>query len=529
MKRYTLRLALLAAGLALTTACEKNLLDQPNPNETLTGNYWLTSTDALTGVNTTYGGLQQLGAYKRWLSFAYDLRDDEGFSNSPWSELANFTKFIQTNYNFEPSRDIWRDHYRTIWRANQVLANVPNITMTDAQLKQRILAEAYFIRALCYFNLASLYGRVPLALQPSDLNVTPPQATDEAQVWTQIYADLQAAIGTDAAPNLPVSYTGSDLGRVTLGAARALLGKAYMQNRRWTDASAQFQRVIGSGVYSLTANYRDNFRHTSENNSESIFEVQFSDLKLAGNNGDIAEDANTSEGNNRPQFFGPPGEGLGYTDAEVRPWVVTEFLQEPTTTGARDPRLAATVFYNRQQFTTALPVDADTLVYGTGFLTRYKRGTANSQRVYWRKYQTDYYRPSENFDSPINHRVIRYADVLLLQAEALNEQGQTATAVPLINQVRTRAGLAPLVAGNFTQETLRTQLMHERVTEFTGEGLRWFDLRRWGLLDNQATLNQLSAHDPDFTNFVVAQNKSRLLPLVQQDVDLARLQQNPGW
>jgi hypothetical protein len=240
----------------------------------------------------------------------------------------------------------------------------------------------------------------------------------------------------------------------------------------------------------------------------------------------VAEDANTSEGNNRAQFFGPAN--VGYTDAEVRPWVVTEFLREPTTTGTRDPRLAATVFYNRRQFQTALPVDPDTLVYGVGFLTRY--GTsANSQRVYWRKYQTDYYRTSENFDSPINHRVIRYADVLLMQAEALNELGQTATAVPLINQVRTRAGLAPLVAGTFTQASLRTQLMHERVTELTGEGLRWFDLRRWGLLDTQAGIDQLKARDPDFTGFVVERNKSRLLPLVQQDVDLARLEQNPGW
>ena len=403
---------------------------------------------------------------------------------------------------------------------------MPPIEM-NAQLKQRILAEAFFIRALCYFNLASLYGRVPLALQPSELDVLPPQAADEAQVWNQVYSDLQAAIGPDAAPALLPSYTGADLGRVTIGAARALLGKAYMQNRRWAEASAQFQRVISSGTYSLTANYRDNFRHTSENNSESIFEVQFSDIRLGGNNGDVAEDANTSEGNNRAQFFGPPGDRLGYSDGEVRPWVVNEFLQEATTTGARDPRLAATVFYNRQQFTTALPVDADTLVYGTGFLTRYKRGTPNSQRVFWRKYQTDYYRASENFDSPINHRVIRYADVLLLQAEALNEQGQTAAAIPLINQVRTRSGLAPLAVGGFTQATLRTQLMHERVTELTGEGVRWLDLQRWGLLDNPTNVGQVAARDPDFTNFMVG--KSRLLPLVQQDVDLANLQQNPGW
>ena len=204
-------------------------------------------------------------------------------------------------------------------------------------------------------------------------------------------------------------------------------------------------------------------------------------------------------------------------------------MQEGTTTGQRDPRLAATVFYNRfdqTQFPSALPVDNDRGVYGQGnFETRYSGG--NLARVNWRKYQTDYYRQFEDFDSPINQRVIRYADVLLLQAEAMNEQGQTATAVPLINQVRSRAGLAALTAANFTQTSLRTQLMHERATELAGEGVRWFDLQRWGLLDNQATVNQLKAHDAQFNTFIVG--KSRLLHLPQADVDLLRLTQNPGY
>jgi hypothetical protein len=219
--------------------------------------------------------------------------------------------------------------------------------------------------------------------------------------------------------------------------------------------------------------------------------------------------------------------------------VVREFLQEPTTTGQRDPRLAATAFYNRldqTQFATTLPVDADTLAYGIGFLNRNRptentpaaiaTAVRNRARVYWRKYATDYYRTFEDFDSPINHRVMRYADVLLLQAEALNEQGNTSGAIPLINQVRQRAGLAPL-AGSFNTETLRAQIMHERVTELAGEGVRWFDLQRWGLLDNQANIDQLKARDPDFNSFRI--DRSRFLPLVQTDVDLFGLTQNPGY
>jgi len=531
----------MAAALLLSaTACEKNLLDQVNPNLPTVESSWQTSDDAVRASVACYAGLQGLGMYRRWLSFTLDLRDDIGFSQSPWGELRDFTRFVQNNYDFEVSNNLWRDHYRTIFRCNQVIDRVPGISGMDATLQRRIVAEARFLRALSYFNLVSLYGSVPLALTYStELSQATPQGT-ETQVWDQIISDLQAA-----QPDLPATYAGADLGRATKGAATTLLGKVYMQNRRWADAQAQFAQVISAGTYQLTAAYTDNFRHTSENNSESIFEVQFSDINRGGNDASGGPTATTSQGFQRPQFWGVPATpgqigSTGYNDGEVRPWIVNEFLREPTTAGQRDPRLAATVFYNRRdqaQFPTALPADADTLAFGVGFLSRYHSipvddptgAAARTQRarVYWRKYQSDYYRTFEDFDSPNNFRVMRYADVLLLQAEALNEQNQPAAAAPLINQVRQRAGLAPLAAGTLTQAALRTQLMHERATELAGEGVRWFDLQRWGLLDNQAGVSQLAAHDADFTTF--RPGISRRLPLPQADVDLLRLTQNPGY
>jgi hypothetical protein len=527
------RLGLAGTLLLSATACEKDMLTQVNPNQPLVSLSWQTSDDAVRGSTACYAGLQGLGMYRRWLNFAFDLRDDIGWSQSPWGELADFTRFVQQNYDFEVSSNIWRDHYRTIFRCNQVLDRVPTIQGMDATLQKRVLAEAKFIRALAYFNLASLYGNVPLDLTYStDLNRTVTQAK-EADIWTQVYKDLQ-----EAAPDLPVSYGASDVGRATKGAAQALLGKAYMQNKRWADAQAQFTLVINSGTYQLVPTYTDNFRHTTENNVESIFEVQFSDEKSRGNDSGNGPDATSSQGNQRSQFWGVPG--FGYNDGEVRPWLVNEFLKEPTATGQRDPRLAATVFYNRRdqtQFPTALPQDADTLAYGAGFLGRYHSNNGDLKgtealrlrsRVYWRKYQTDYYRQFEDLDSPINHRVIRYADILLLQAEAMNEQGQTAAAIPLINQVRQRTSvnLAPL-ATSLTQDGLRTQLMHERATELAGEGVRWFDLQRWGLLDTQTGVDQLKARDAQFNTFRVG--VSRRLPILQTEIDLLRITQNPGY
>ncbi|MGI4736408.1 MAG: RagB/SusD family nutrient uptake outer membrane protein [Janthinobacterium lividum] len=523
MKFSNVKILGLAGGLLLgATSCQKDILNQVNPNLAITGLFWANGVDATKGTIAAYSGLQQVGTYRRWLNFAFDIRDDEGFSSSPNNQLADWNRFIIGNYDLEVNQLIYRDHYRGIWRCNQVIDNVPKIAGMDAIQQKQNVAEAKFIRALFYYNLVSLYGKVPMVTQATTtVSTIAPQATSEAQVWDLVYSDLLAAI-----PDLPTSYSGGDVGRATQYAAITLLGKAYMQNKRWADASTQFAKVIGK--FQLTDNYTDNFRHTSENNAESIFEVQFTDTKKGGNDQD---DATSSEGGQRSQFFGVPG--FGFNDGEVRPWVVNEFLKEGTATGQRDPRLASTVFYNRfdkTQFPSALPVDNDRGVYSAGnFETRYAGDARNLARVFWRKYQTDYYRTFEDFDSPINHRVLRYADVLLLQAEALNEQGQTAAAIPLINQVRQRpsTALAPLVASSFDQAGLRAQIMHERVTELTGEGVRWFDLKRWGYLDNQAGVNSLAAHDADYKTFIL--NKSQLLPIPQTDIDLAGLTQNSGW
>lgn len=148
MKLHTLRSLALAGSLLLTTACDKDFLDQTNPNQPTTISFWQTEADAIKGVNAAYSGLQQLGTYRRWLNFAYDLRSDEGFSQSPWGELADFTRFTQANFDFEVSQNLWRDHYRAIWRTNQVIANVPAIQMNDDLKKAGTGRSALFAGAV---------------------------------------------------------------------------------------------------------------------------------------------------------------------------------------------------------------------------------------------------------------------------------------------------------------------------------------------------------------------------------------------
>src|SRR3954468_20676495 len=140
-------------------------LNITNPNAPDTADFWRTQADAISGINATYSGLEQRGTYQRWLAFAFDIRSDEGMSLSPWTELRQWNGFIQGDYNFEPSREIWWHTYWTISRANQVIANVPNIAM-DAELRDHPVGEAKFIRGLMYFNLVTLFGNVPLITAP---------------------------------------------------------------------------------------------------------------------------------------------------------------------------------------------------------------------------------------------------------------------------------------------------------------------------------------------------------------------------
>jgi hypothetical protein len=506
MKTSKISLLALAGSLLLSTSCKKDLLEQVNPNQPSTGQFWKTQDDANRAVLAVYSGQQIFSTYSLYWHFATTGRTDESFTNTPDGGLNQYLVFRQISTNDQRSAFMWNDMYRIIFRANQVLANVPGITM-DATVKKQLLAEALFVRSLCYYDLTVLFGNLPLVTTLADATTRVSQVT-QAQMYTQLIQDLTAAKA-----DLPVSYDATNLGRATKGAATALLGKVYMQQRDWANASTQFAEVIASNRYSLVAEYSDNFTEANENNSESIYEVQFS-----GVNKTFGQDfPGAAEGNERAQFFGPPG--IGFTDVEVRPWLLQEF-SDRTATGGSDPRRDATLFS---------AVGTPT-VYGRPFTGTANNGlNINPARVLWRKYQNDRTRGFEDFFSGINIRLIRYADVLLMQAEALNELGRPAEALPLINQVRQRpsVNLTPLT-GSFTQTTMRQQLRHERITELAGEGMRWSDLVRYQSFKNATDLSELRARDADFNNFISPRNE--LLPIPQTEIDIDKnLRQNPGY
>lgn len=481
-------------------ACDEERLDVINPNALTEDQYWVTAENARAGVNAIYAMQYKPGLWSRWIYFRYDLTSDIGYSKSPWIELADWTRFQYINYNFwEGQVQTWRDHYKAIYRCNQVLANVPDIDM-DQDEKNLILAQAKFFRAFYYFNIAILWEDAPLVLEPSSPEDVP-EKRPMSDLFAQVETDLAEALAV-----LPTSWDAANTGRPTKGAANALLAKTYMQQHMWTEAKGALDYFFtgsGAGMYGLVPNFKDNFTHLNENNVESVFEIQFSDDNYGG--GD-ADGPNAGMGNNRAQFFAPGG--IGWSDGQIRHWVVDEFKKELDLGGNIDERLRHSILYS--------DLEAD-----FGDKTYNRDWEWGAEDAYFRKYQRDYYRDNEDYYSQVNLRLIRYADILLLYAEVLNELDQTASAYQYVDQVRTRANMDLLAnaypaIGN-DKTSFRDRLKIERVLELCGESTRWMDLKRWGDLDTQASVDAIALRDPDFFNFEVGKNHR--LPIPQIDVE----------
>jgi hypothetical protein len=509
----------------IINACDVNV---DNPNTITTATFWKTEADAQYGINAVYNMFYKPGTYSRWIWFRLDLTSDEGFSQSPWAELKEWTQFQYRNYNFwEGNGWTYRDSYEAIFRANQVLFNVPEIEFNNENEKNWILGQAYFLRGLHYYNLALLWGSdnksLPIVLEPSTPGIQPEGFTG-TEVYQQAISDF-----TEAQSLLPEEWSNADKGRATKGAALAFRAKCHMQIHQWGEARNDLQWLVeggGSEYYDLVPNYEDNFRVNTENNIESVFEIQYSDIhKAPAGDGDFDVDPNL--GLNRGQFFAPPG--IGWTDGELRPWLVTEFKKEKDLNDGFDIRLKYTAFYSEQH----LDFDDNEAIY---------REVSNNDtwnrdnwrgRVFYRKYSSEHYRNFDDYHNPTNVRLIRFADVLLMYAESIVESGgNLADATTHVDRVRARVNLPPLAVNHPTavsnNEAFLKRLQMERVLELATEGQRWPDIKRWGLVDTQAGIDELKGRDPDFNFFVIGRND--VLPIPSSEADNnPNITQNPGY
>ncbi|MCF1190900.1 RagB/SusD family nutrient uptake outer membrane protein [Mangrovimonas sp. AS39] len=509
----------IASSLLMTNCVKEDDLNQVDPNVQTADTFWENENDALKGVNAAYGSLLTDGTYMRSTPLLLDLKSDGARSLSPWGAMANVGKFNTSVSDAAIYGWAFETYYQGVYRSNQVLENVPAIEMDEA-LKNRILGQAHFLRGLYFFHLVNMFKNVPLPL--TSLEIYHEQKSQE-EGWAQVKADFMAA-----SELLPVSYDGLDgpdsghKGRATKGAALAYLGKAYLFTQDFTNARNAFEDVINLNVYDLVANYRDNFTTANENNVESIFEVQFNrdafgvDLGWGG-------EPSSGWGKTSARAITYAPRAFGWTDVQPTWTLYNDYQIEATIDGEVDPRLDATMFYNKP---------GGMMLYGHDFATFYANSPGDLNDLFCRKYQNSDGEFADEFDwrSGINERIMRYADVLLMYAECLNETGSTPLAYDYIQMVRDRVNLPDLsvTQPNMTQQQMRDQIAHERFLEFPLEGHRSDDIRRWGWLQDPAKLQWLKDRDPEFQTYVPGRE---YFPIPQSEMDNNPLvtQQNTGY
>lgn len=479
MKIYKYLLVIIGLGF-INNSCD--LLKEEPEHILVSENFYRTPEEALASVNAVYQRLAP-GMYNRVINMMTDLPTDDlkngqGMNNAFLIDLEYYNFTSENTF----AGQTWMEHFDGINRANVVLGRVPQVAM-DETLKQRILGEAHFLRALFYFNLVRFYGKVPIVTtETGNLNNLNLERAPVEEVYALIIEDLKFA-----ETSLPAIFSGADLGRATQGAAKILLGKVYLTKKDWANAVKKLEEVIKNEAtykYELHPNFRDNFVPATENTKEMVFSVQL--MENPGQpNGMMILDA--------PRTRVP---GLTGQEADIPTLDVYNAFKPG------DTRRDATFFtsYTRNNATTKFPFP-----------------------LYYKYFDEGAF--SKTAQSNVNVHILRYADALLMYAEALNElSGPTPEAYTAINRVRRRAfkdNLHDLTGLN--QASFREAVYEERRLEFVKEGQRWFDLVRTGRL-----LTVMQNHKENGTINIKPHNILYPVPQRERDVN-PKLDQNDGY
>ncbi len=529
MKIKTNKIFVVAIVLALLfplQGCDENELEIFNPNTVSQEAFFSSESDFRLAVNGMIHPITAVLFWGRVVHTGALLRSD-AFNVVPFQQNTTMST-LNGSPGDRWASDMYPQLYQTIRRANTIIEEANEEVLPPGDARNEILGQAYFMRAFAHWYLAAFYGNVPLVLKvPSQDNpeeVFPSQST-QAQVFAAVVEDL----GT-AAQLLPATWPDTESGRATRGAALALRGKTNLYLGNYSAAATDLQAVVDSGTYSLlpAARYGENFGSgATENNEESVFELQFSpqDAFVWG-----TDSPQTGTQTNFHIDYAPPLEALD-NGHFINPHILATFEANGDTV--------------RRNATIAFDYPGATGYANIPFLEDFEGDIENAnsfgvEPLFTRKYS--------GMDSGLtrdeipgfgqilgnNWRIIRYADVLLMLAEALNEGGtNTPGAVALINQVRERAEIAPIAVG--TEQEVFDAIVDERIMELTGEGHRYLDLVRWGLADEvmgQGSTIAGGRHPKSLAGstafFTANQDELIWIPIPELNAN-QNLNQNPGY
>lgn len=493
---------ILIAFSLLGQSCSDSFLELKPRGTDLEENYYRNRQEAYNGLVAVYDVVGfQSSSYVTKILATSAASDDHFAGGGGSSDLPNIQAW--SNYSLSPAvgpqEDLWRRGYMGIMRANVLLEKLPEIPMGDDE-KARFTAEAKFLRAYFYFDLIRYFRNIPLILSPlvGDAIYATPQVAPQ-EVYAAMEKDLMEAI-----PVLPINLNlDTEAGRASQGTARALLGKVYLQQEKFTEAAAQFREVNGEPGqtskygYKLLANYGDLFKVSNKFNSESIMEISFTNTSV-GDWGCI----DCTEGNILNIMIGP----RGYAAGSGAPDYIAGWGFLPLTNGLvdqlkGDPRYQYTVA-DMHQLQAEGKASYTPGYMDTGYFLEKYAGRESNRWTGAGTFELNF--PQNIYD-------IRLADTYLLEAEALvRGNGNITRAGALLNAVRARVGL-PATTATFAN------IKRERRLELAGEGQRWFDLVRWG--DAAAALSA--------RGYVAG--KHEVLPIPLLELDNTQLEQNKEY
>lgn len=502
-------------SLLFIIGCSKDFLNRSSLSQISESTFWKSGQDATLGINGIYDALQDQILYGGSLNAnaglpMYDNFGDNCYNSYKFEGPGNFM-IANANPTTGMFSSLWTSCYKGIGRANEAIEKIqtiPSANISDS-LKQQLLGQAYFLRALFYMNLAVYFNDVPLILKTQSLEESYVPKNTYQEVSAQIITDLKAASNV-----LPASYPASQYGYATKGAALGLLARFYLYNKDYQDALDATTAIMSMG-YSLNQNYSQLFTPQGEYSKEIIFSVRF--VQDAIDNGETFSATYTAV----PKVDEQPMPNLvkDYYCTDGLPITNSPLYSSANQNVNRDPRLTATVYFKKDTFM----VDLKTVFKGntatTYGLKKYLRNSASSTGI-------GTYAPGGQ-----DFIVLRYADVLLMRAEALVELNQLTEVYTLVDQVRNRVnmpGVEVVEGTGLSQDSLRQIVRHERRVELACEGLRFFDLKRWGLVQ-QSFQTALSDKVPGY--FPSYQGpKSEVFPIPQSELDAnSSLVQNPVW
>ena len=543
--------AVFAACLIGLTACEKTFDElASNPNQQDVNGFYNTPQNINKGVIGIYAYITT----PRAMGTAGRLqinRGDESSDCSDYGEPGQYSANLSSSwYTIVQPYALF---YTAASQACQMIEAIPNVNFTNQQLKNAYLGEAYFLRAYTHWFLFLNFRNIPLMKElPKSAKDYKPQATPE-EAWDFIISDLKRA--KELLPEKGF-WTGESIGRVTKGSAIALLGKAYLYRSGieryygnstttyYNEAAAEFNELILSGKYRLVADYNDNFKVATENNDESIFELQFlGDVTNTGFNPGLSNSGVWRD----PRGYLPPT-NKNASSSVIHDWVYNTFVNSKDASGHTDPRMFGTLIFDDTKPEINARTGDEVRIFDNKTFREYygakgfgvAKAQANKYKAACRKgidWTLSTRNPGNNFymwngrSNGLNQIEIRYADVLLMYAEAVVNGGTqgSLSALDAVNQVRARVGMPAVASVDMNV------IENERILELTQEGQRFFDLLRWGKVVQR--FRELEASDPNFKQYNTSpylrfqENKNEWLPLPVDEVEGNPYIQrnNPGW